>query len=90
MAKEKIYFFVDESGDPVFFNKKGECVLGQEGCNPLLFIGVITTNNPKLLRQAIAELHKEIEADEYLKDIPSISKTKISRGTLSNTSFKLP
>jgi len=78
MSKDKTYFFVDESGDPTFFNKRGECIIGQEGCSPLLIIGFITTKDPKPLRQAISTLHKEIEQDEYLKDIPSISKTNSS------------
>lgn len=72
------YYFVDESGDPTFFNKHGECLLGQQGCSALLILGFILTDNPKNLRQAISTLQQEIIADEYLKDIPSIQKTKIA------------
>ena len=72
------YYFVDESGDPTFFNKYGECLLGKNGCSPLLILGFIRTDKPKEIRQAIAELHKEIENDEYLKAIPSIVKTNVT------------
>ena len=78
MSKEaKTYFFVDESGDPVFFNKYGECLLG-EGVSAILLIGFITTKNPTQLRKCLLDLHKEVISDEYFKDVPSIEKTKIA------------
>ena len=69
------YFFVDESGDPTFFNKRGYLLTEREGCSPVLIIGFIKTKKPQEIRQAINKLHKEIEEDEYLKSIPSIIKT---------------
>ena len=72
------YFFVDESGDTTFYNKKGASILGQEGCSPLLIIGFIQACNPKLLREKILTLHKEIAGDAYLQNIPSLRKTKIA------------
>lgn len=72
------YFFVDESGDPTFFNKKGEVIIGSNGCSPILLLGFIKTDAPHELRQKILSLHKEIAADEYLKAIPSITKTNIT------------
>ncbi|MDR1323123.1 MAG: DUF3800 domain-containing protein [Candidatus Margulisbacteria bacterium] len=72
------YYFVDESGDPTFFNKYGECLLGKDGCSPLLILGFIHTDNPQKIRETINSLHKEIDANEYLKDIPSITKTKLN------------
>jgi hypothetical protein len=73
-----LYFFVDESGDPTFFNKRGEYIVGQEGCSRILQIGFIRTTNPSPLRKTILSLHEEIKADKYLKDIPSIEKTNIA------------
>lgn len=69
------YFFVDESGDPTFFNKRKELIVGKEGCSPLLIIGFVKTDNPKEMRKQLAALHKEIAEDDYLKAIPSIEKT---------------
>jgi len=71
------YFFVDESGDSTFFNKKKRCIVGEEGCSSILLLGFIKTQNPKKLRKEIEKLHEEIRNDEYLKDIPSIKKTNI-------------
>lgn len=74
--KSKSYFFVDESGDPTFFNRRGECLLDRGCISPILLLGFIKTKDPKILRKAILELHEEIINDSYLKDIPSMKKTK--------------
>ena len=73
----KNYFFVDESGDPTFFNKKGELIVGNEGCSLVFIIGFISTKYPSLIRKKLNFLHDEIENDDYLKCIPSIKKTNI-------------
>lgn len=72
------YYFVDEAGDPVFFDKYGNNIVGQEGCSKILLLGLIKTNDPKSLRQTIDNLRKEIVADPYLQNIPSLKKTALS------------
>jgi hypothetical protein len=74
MAQQS-FFFVDESGDSTFFDKRGNQIVGKKGCSPILILGFITTNNPQILRAQLRRLHQQIEIDEYLKDIPSITKT---------------
>ncbi len=71
------WFFVDESGDLTFYDRYGNLIVGQEGCSPILILGFIETTNPAPMRRAIADLHRQIAADDYLKDIPSISKTNV-------------
>ena len=71
----KHWYFVDETGDPVFYNKHGNLIVGQEGCSPILGLGFIETDSPNLLRKALAELHTQIAEDKYLQSIPSIRKT---------------
>ncbi|MFA5829920.1 MAG: DUF3800 domain-containing protein [Candidatus Gracilibacteria bacterium] len=71
------YFFVDESGDCTFFNRDGECIVGQFGCSPILILGYIETENPIAIRQGLARLREEIAQDDYLAPIPSIAKTKV-------------
>lgn len=73
-----MYFFIDESGDPTFYNKKGECIVGREGCSRILLLGFIKTEDPEHIRRELTSLRKEIIGDEYLKDIPSINKSMIS------------
>ena len=73
------YFFVDESGDTVFYNRKGDWNVGNEnGASKILLMGCIKTLQPEYLRKRMNELKTEISNDEYLKDIPSINKTKIA------------
>jgi len=36
-AEDKInYFFVDEAGDPVFYDRYGDLIVGNEGCSKIL------------------------------------------------------
>jgi hypothetical protein len=69
------WYFVDETGDPVFYDRHGNLIVGQEGCSPILGLGFIETSDPIPIRRALKELHAKIAADNYLRDIPSIVKT---------------
>jgi len=75
MDPSKLYFFVDEAGDPVFYNKYGTCIVGQEGCSKVLLLGFIRTSNPQPLRRAVLSLKDEVSNDRYLEKIPSMRKT---------------
>lgn len=75
IIKGENWFFVDESGDPVFYDRNGNLIVGQEGCSPILILGFIETTNPQAIRQTMQSLHQEIASDPYLQDIPSMVKT---------------
>ncbi|MGC1375220.1 MAG: DUF3800 domain-containing protein [Anaerolineales bacterium] len=72
------WYFVDESGDPTFYDRHGNLIVGQAGCSPILILGFIETGDPHPMRAALADLHTRLAADEYLKDIPSMAKTNIA------------
>jgi len=72
------YYFVDESGDPNFYNREGILIAGQEGCSSILILGFMEAENPDILRKEILALKKDISADPYLSGIPSMKKTRIS------------
>ena len=72
---EANYFFVDESGDPTFYNKEGKYIVGEEGCSKILILGFIMTSNPRILKQSVLNLMEEISKDDYLKGIPSFKRT---------------
>ena len=69
------YFFVDESGDPNFYDSKGNLIVGEEGCSKILLLGFIKSQNPELIRKRLAAVRHEISNDTYLASIPSISKS---------------
>jgi hypothetical protein len=72
------YFFVDESGDPIFYDAKGNLIVGQPGCSPLLILGFIETQEPNTLRKAVLDLQREVCGDPYFQDVPSIAKTSVA------------
>lgn len=70
------YYFVDESGDPVFYDKMGNLIVGLDrGSSKILLLGFIMVMDPKKLRQELKKLQDEIKLDDYLKDIPSWQKS---------------
>lgn len=76
--QKSVYFFVDESGDPVFYDKYNKLILDKSGVSKMLIIGFIATDNPKKIRKALEKTKNEIVQDEYLKGIPSLKKSVIA------------
>jgi len=70
-----VHFFVDESGDPNFYGKGGDIIVGKPGCSRVLLLGFVRVEEPKPIRKRLAQLKDEVANDPYLKDIPSIKKT---------------
>lgn len=69
------WFFVDESGDPVFYDRKGNLIVGQSGCSPILLLGFIETQNPDAMRKSVLAIQHEVVNDLLLQGIPSLQKT---------------
>jgi hypothetical protein len=69
------YYFVDESGDPIFYGKGGSVIVGQLGCSRVLMLGYVEVSDPTPLQTRINELKAKIATDSYLRAIPSIVKT---------------
>lgn len=72
------YFFVDESGDPNFYDKYGNYIVDKEGVSKILILGFIMTENPKSIRKALLQLRDEISKDKYFQGIPSLQKSLIA------------
>lgn len=73
------YFFVDESGDTTFYDRKGNWIVGKEnGSSSILLMGFIRTTEPDFLRKKLKELQKDISNNSYFKDIPSIKKSLLA------------
>ena len=75
IIKETRYYFVDESGDPVFYDGTGKLILGRPGVSPLLILGFIRTTNPQGIRSKLETLRREITRDPYVQGIPSLART---------------
>jgi hypothetical protein len=72
------WFFVDEAGDPIFYDRRGNFIVGQPGCSPILILGFIETPNPQPVRQAILKLQREIVSDPYFQEFPSLKKMAVA------------
>jgi len=72
------WFFVDESGDPTFYDRGGNLIVGTAGCSPILILGFVETQKPDGCRRAILELKQEIVAEPYFADFPSIQRTAVA------------
>ena len=71
---ETHYFFIDECGDPEFYGKRKKLLVGTEGFQPLLILGMVETPNRKTLQKAILELKAEILSDPLYNTIYSVSQ----------------
>ncbi|MBI3360111.1 MAG: hypothetical protein HY023_03270 [Chloroflexi bacterium] len=72
------WYFVDETGDTTFYDRRGNLLIGQPGVSPILGLGFIETGDPHLMRQALARLHADIIADPYLQSFPSSADTGLA------------
>lgn len=73
--RKNTYYFVDEAGDPAFYDKKGQFIVGKEGCSKLLMLGFIETEDPFVIRKKLEKVRDKIKNEPYLKDVPSLKKT---------------
>jgi len=75
---ESTWFFVDESGDATFYDRRGNLIVGQPGCSPILILGMVETQSPDALRQAILTLQQEVIHDPYFQEFPSLRRTAVA------------
>lgn len=78
-AQKKIpkkYLFIDESGDPSFYGNRKKLLVGTEGFQPYLILGMIETSNRKALRKAVVSFMDNIKKDRLYNSIPSVNTDK--------------
>jgi hypothetical protein len=75
-SNEFYHRFLDEAGDTTFFGKGKIPSVGKvEGVSLSFILGMVKFRESLLpIRTKIIEPQKEIENDEYLKDVPSVRK----------------
>ena len=67
---------MDESGDSTFFDRRGNVIVGNEGCSKHLLLGCIRTTDPRSIRLAFSDLRMKLSADPLYNRIPSFQKTQ--------------
>ncbi len=78
IQEKTTYFFVDESGDPTFYDRSGNYIVGTEGVSKILILGFIKTTDPKFIRKGLENIRVSISSDKYLAGIPSLDKSLLS------------
>lgn len=76
MNKNKIYLFIDESGDASFYAKKNRLLIGEDGFQPLLILGMIQIKNKKEVFDAITSLQNEIKNDNLYNTLKCVNNPK--------------
>ncbi len=74
---KKMYFFVDESGDPNFFNRKGEDIVKKGTASKTFIVDYMETDNINTISKAVNGIKDSIKNDRYLDSIPSIKKSLV-------------
>ncbi|MBL7827036.1 MAG: DUF3800 domain-containing protein, partial [Saprospiraceae bacterium] len=68
------YIFIDESGGPQFFAKKNRPLWLEEGFSPIMLIGMIKTENKKILRDQVLAFQNSVLNDPLLNTIYSVAQ----------------
>ncbi len=71
-------FFVDEAGDPTFYDRRGNLIVGNPGCSKIFLMGFVETKSPQIIREAVLSLQKKVIADKFFKSFPSIHRTTVA------------
>lgn len=66
------HYYVDEAGHPVLFDGKGRILVGSEGCSTYFAVGLLDVPDPQGLGADVNNLRKDLLADPYFKDVPSM------------------
>ncbi len=70
-TKKLCYYFVDEAGDDTLFGKKGNIIIGKEGCSQYFCLGLLEIDHPDSLKAELDALRMELINDPYFKNVPS-------------------
>lgn len=72
MERNKTYFFIDEAGDASFYAKRKKLLVGTEGFQPNLYLGMIALQDKKRIRNAVVEFMNNIKSDPLYNTIASV------------------
>jgi hypothetical protein len=85
MRAEKIplhtyHRFLDEAGDATFYGKGRIPILGELGVSNAFILGMVRFDEDlNIVRQAIIDAQKKVEASRYYRKVPSVVK-RVNKG----------
>lgn len=84
------WLFIDEAGDPTLFNRKGQSLVGRDGCSRFFIVGKLEVDKPEALSQSLTTLRKEILADPYFAGVPSFQPERKKTALFFHAKDDLP
>ncbi len=66
------HYFVDEAGDAVLFSRKGQVLVGKQGCSRFFMLGLLDIADPDSLHRFLGELRQRLLSDPYFGGVPSM------------------
>ena len=84
------HYYVDEAGDLTLFDKKGRCIIGQEGVSKTFIVGVAHVAKPKELNKELTTLRHEMLEDPYFKGVPSMQPDSNKTSVVFHAKNDLP
>jgi hypothetical protein len=73
---ETQWLFIDEAGDPTLFNRRGEPIIGTNGCSRFFILGRLGIEDPAGLAEALTTLRQELVTDPYFAGVPSFDPAR--------------
>ena len=71
-----MYLFIDESVDASFYAKKNKLLVGTDGFQPLLLLGLIVLEDKKEIHKKITCLQDEIKMDSLYNSLKCVSNPR--------------
>lgn len=68
----KKYFFIDESGDAAFYAKRKKLLVGQEGFQPMLNLGMVTLTDKERIRKEVSTFRQQLLDDPLYNSLPCL------------------
>ena len=68
----KRFYFVDEAGDGILFNRRGQVIIGNPGCSHFFILGFVDILNPDMISQELETLRTNLLNDPYFQHVPSM------------------
>lgn len=72
----KNYFFIDESGDAAFYAKRKKLLVGREGFQPMLNLGMVAMTDKSAIRQEIVNFRQNLLDDPLYNSLPCMRDPK--------------
>lgn len=76
----KKYIFIDESGDASFYAKKKKLLVGTDGFQPLLSLGLVMIEDKKTIHRELVEFSNFIKSDVLFNSLSCVNEPKNSNG----------